>query len=60
MYKIIVSEHGKTIMNVNFHTVEAAWDAARSQIDKGREVEICDMETSRMMLSDCPAAVALR
>lgn len=60
MFKVISSVNGRTVASVNFHTIDAAFEAVKAELAKGRTVELCDMDTSMMLSSDCPAAVVLR
>jgi len=49
LFKVLAYERGKIVINVNFHTLVAAQEAAIAEVAKGRNVELCDMELSRLM-----------
>ena len=48
MFKVIIIGNGKTVIQ-NFHTLEAAFEAANYGVRVGKRVELCDMEVSRLM-----------
>ena len=52
MFKVLSKEHGKIVCGVNFHTLTAAINLAEAETGRGYEVELCDMETSRLMSTE--------
>ena len=53
MFKVIVlKRNGRAARHKNFHTLEAAVVAAARESERGRRVELCDMETSRLSSVD--------
>ncbi|MHC1760556.1 MAG: hypothetical protein AB9917_13810 [Negativicutes bacterium] len=49
MFKVIARKRGRIVVNVNFHSLQAAYERAEKELQEGRAVELCDTELSRLM-----------
>lgn len=52
MFKVITKRKGRKGSSPKFHTLDLALEACEVELRKGKSVELCDMETTRLMSTE--------